>query len=215
MSYTGTVVADGPWQDHVDGPVLIRKFAVESFDNNVYVIACVETGCALVVDAAARPERIKEAAAEFDVVALVQTHGHWDHVRAFEPLRADGWAIWGHDDDQVLYPGPIDRHLSDGTVIPVGNLEVTVTHLPGHTPGSLLFAVEGATRHHLISGDTLFPGGHGKTDTLEDHSRIMDGLEQRIFAVFADSTWVYPGHGADTTLGAERDQLGEWRARGW
>lgn len=215
MSYTGEVVADGPWQDHVDGPVLIRKCSVESFDNNVYTLACAATGKALVVDAAARADRIKEAAAGFDVLAVVQTHGHWDHVRAFEALQADGWPIWGHDDDAPLYPGRIDRHLPDGTTIPVGNLLVRVIHLPGHTEGSLLFAVEGQTRNHLISGDTLFPGGHGKTDTLNDHTRIMDGLEQRIFAVFPDSTWVYPGHGADTTLGAERDQLGEWRARGW
>lgn len=215
MTYTGIVDADGPWQDHVDGPVLIRKCSVESFDNNVYVIACVTTGQALVVDAAARPERIKEATAEFTVLAVVQTHGHWDHVRAFNDLRANGWAMWGHNDDQALYPGPIDRHLPDGSVLQVGNLSVTVIHLPGHTPGSLLFAIDGETRPHLISGDTLFPGGHGKTANLRDHTRIMDGLEQRIFASFPDHTWVYPGHGADTTLGAERDQLGEWRARGW
>jgi glyoxylase-like metal-dependent hydrolase (beta-lactamase superfamily II) len=215
VPYTGEVVTDGPWQDHTDGPVLIRKFAVESFENNVYVLACTRTGKALVVDAAAHPERIQEAAAEFDVVAVVQTHGHWDHVRAWDALQSAGWPIWGHDDDQHLYPGPIDRHLPDNTVLAVGDVAVTVIHLPGHTPGSLLFALEGATRTHIISGDTLFPGGHGKTETLADHTRIMDGLEQRIFAAFPDSTWVYPGHGADTTLGAERGQLGEWRARGW
>lgn len=215
MSYTGKVLPDDTWQDHVDGPVLIRKFSVESFDNNVYVIACVHTGDAIIVDAAARPERILEAAAEFNVQAVVQTHGHWDHVRALEALQASGIPIWGHRDDQPLYPSPLDRHLPDDTVLAVGQLAVAVIHLPGHTPGSLLFAVAGDARQHLITGDTLFPGGHGKTETLDDHTRIMDGLEQRIFAAFPDNTWVYPGHGADTTLGAERGQLAEWRARGW
>jgi len=215
MSYTGAVITDGPWQDHVDGAVIIRKFAVESFDNNVYIVACAKSKQALVVDAAARPERIVEAASEFDVVGVVQTHGHWDHVRAWDDLVAAGWDIWGHDADQSLYPAPIARHLDDNTILTVGSLAVQVIHLPGHTEGSLLFAVAGTSRHHIISGDTLFPGGHGKTTTLNDHARIMDGLEQRIFAAFPDDTWVYPGHGADTTLGAERGQLGEWRARGW
>jgi glyoxylase-like metal-dependent hydrolase (beta-lactamase superfamily II) len=215
VTYTGEVVPEGPWQDHVDGPVLIRKFSVESFDNNVYVIACTRTGEALIVDAAARADRILTAAADFRVTAVAQTHGHWDHVRAFVALKEAGLPIYGHRDDQPLYPGPIDRHLDDKTVLTVGDLNVSVIHLPGHTPGSLLFSVEGHHRQHLVSGDTLFPGGHGKTETLDDHTRIMDGLEQRIFAAFPDSTWVYPGHGADTTLGAERGQLGEWRARGW
>lgn len=215
MTYTGNVEPDGAWQDHVDGPVRIRKFSVESFDNNVYVVACERSGEALIVDAAARPERIREATQEFHVKAVVQTHGHWDHVRAFEALQNAGIPVFGHDDDQALYPAPIDRHLADGTVLKVGDIDVNVIHLPGHTDGSLLFAVQGASRWHLLSGDTLFPGGHGKTETFDDHVRIMDGLEQRIFATFPDNTWVYPGHGADTTLGAERDQLAEWRARGW
>lgn len=215
MTYTGNVEIDGTWQDHVDGPVRVRKFAVESFNNNVYVIACERSRQALIVDAAANPERIIDAAQEFHVQAVVQTHGHWDHVRAFDALQSSGIPIFGHSGDQPLYPAPIDRHLEHGTVLKVGDLDVHVIHIPGHTEGSLLFAVKGNTRWHLVSGDTLFPGGHGKTETLDDHTRIMDGLEQRIFATFPDNTWVYPGHGADTTLGAERDQLAEWRARGW
>jgi len=93
---------------------------------------------------------------------------------------------------------------------------VEVIHLPGHTEGSLLFLVTGDERPHLFSGDTLFPGGPGNTfGSSENHARIMDGLETKIFDRLPDETWVYPGHGADTTLGAERPKLAEWRERGW
>ncbi|HSK24863.1 MAG TPA: MBL fold metallo-hydrolase, partial [Egicoccus sp.] len=89
-------------------------------------------------------------------------------------------------------------------------------HLPGHTEGSLLYLVHGDERAHLFSGDTLFPGGPGNTfGNADNHRRIMDGLEEKIFGRLRDDTWVYPGHGDDTTLGAERPHLQEWRDRGW
>lgn len=214
--YSGHVEPDGPWQDRTDGPLFVRKLSVEDFDNNVYVIACRTTNQALVVDVAARPERIRQAIAGFSVTAAVQTHGHRDHVRAWAALQQDpGLAIWGHADDNELFPQPVDRALSDGDVIEVGDLRVEVIHIAAHTPGSLLYLVEGDARPHLFTGDTLFPGGHGKTKTPEDHVKIMDGLETKVFDRLPDSTWVYPGHGDDTTLGRERPNLAQWRERGW
>jgi glyoxylase-like metal-dependent hydrolase (beta-lactamase superfamily II) len=101
-------------------------------------------------------------------------------------------------------------------VLEVGDLEVEVLHVPGHTDGSLLFLVQGETRPHLFSGDTLFPGGPGNTwGDHERFERIMDGLEREVFDRLPDDTWVYPGHGGDTTVGAERPNLDTWRARGW
>jgi glyoxylase-like metal-dependent hydrolase (beta-lactamase superfamily II) len=184
-------------------------------DNNVYVLADPERREALLVDVADDAPRLLEAAAGFTLVAAVQTHGHWDHVRAWDEIAATGVEIWGHRDDAALFPRPLDRELVDGEVLTVGRLEVEVLHLPGHTPGSLCFLVEGATRSYLCSGDTLFPGGHGRTETDTDHERIMDGLETRVFARLADDTLVLPGHGDDTTIGRERPYLAEWRARGW
>jgi glyoxylase-like metal-dependent hydrolase (beta-lactamase superfamily II) len=215
--YTGQVETDGPWQDRRDGSLLVRKLAVESFENNVYLIACARTRKALLVDVAARPERLAEALEGFEPVAAVQTHGHWDHIRAWDGVRDDlDIEVWGHPDDAELFPRPVDRELTDGDRIAVGDLEVEVVHLPGHTEGSLLFLVVGEDRPHLFSGDTLFPGGPGNTfGSSENHARIMDGLESKIFDRLPDDTWVYPGHGADTTLGAERPKLPEWRARGW
>ena len=66
----------------------------------------------------------------------------------------------------------------------------------------------------LVS-DSLFPGGSGKTGSPADFASLMDDLEERVFGTLPDETWVYPGHGDDTTLGRERPSLAEWRARGW
>ena len=216
MGYDGHVEPDGEWIERQDGPVRIRKVSVEEMDNNVYVVSCARTGAALVVDLAARPDRVLEAAHDVDVVAAVQTHGHWDHVRAWDVLAHEhGWAVWGHRDDASLFPHPCTRWLEDGDVLEVGDVHVEVIHVPGHTPGSLLYLVHGQARPHLLSGDTLVPGGPGRTTTPDEFTQVMDGLEARVFDRLPDATWVYPGHGDDTTLGDERPKLDEWRERGW
>ena len=207
----------GPWLDRVDGSVAIRKLSVSEMDNNVYVISCVATGVALVIDAADDARRIREALVGLEPTAIAQTHGHWDHVRAWEDLRDDpGLPIWGHPGDLDLFPHEPDRLLAHGDRLTVGDLEVEVIHIPGHTPGSCLYRVAGAEREHLFTGDTLFPGGPGNTrGNARDFAQIMDGLTSEVFARFDDSAWIYPGHGNDTTVGTERPHLDEWRARGW
>jgi glyoxylase-like metal-dependent hydrolase (beta-lactamase superfamily II) len=210
------VEPDGPWLELRDGPLRVRKRSVSQMDNNVYAIACAETGWALVVDAADDAPRIRAMLAGLAPLAVVQTHGHWDHVRAWEDLVADpGLEVWGHAGDFSRYPLAPDRLLEDGQVLAVGGLTVEVLHLPGHTEGSLCLLVHGAEHAWLFTGDTLFPGGHGRTDSPADHARIMDGLEARVFARLGDTTRVLPGHGDGTTLGAERPHLQEWRERGW
>jgi glyoxylase-like metal-dependent hydrolase (beta-lactamase superfamily II) len=98
----------------------------------------------------------------------------------------------------------------------VGSCELEVIEVVGHTPGSIVLAYDDPDGVvHLFTGDSLFPGGPGRTTTPEDFKSIMDDLESKIFDRFSDDTWVYPGHGFDTTLGAERPHLTEWRARGW
>ncbi len=210
------VEPDGDWLDVDDGGVAIRKLSVEEMDNNVYVVACTASGRSLVVDAAARPGRIREAVDDSDPVAVVQTHGHWDHVRAWRALRDDpGLEVWGSPGDADLFPRPVDRELHDGDVLDVGDLAIEVIHLPGHTAGSLLYLVEGAEHAHLFSGDTLFPGGPGRTTDESSFAAIMDGLDDRVFARLDDGTRVHPGHGDSTTIGAERPSLDDWRRRGW
>lgn len=217
MSTTGHVEPDGDAIEHVDGPLRVRKLSVEEMDNNVYVLSCVRTGEALLLDVAARPERLREATADVQLVAAAQTHGHWDHVRAWEALAdEDGWEVWGHRGDAELFPRPCDRWLEDGEVLHVGDLRIEVLHVPGHTPGSLLYLVQGAERPHLFTGDTLFPGGFGATfGDAEAFAQLSAGVVTRVFDRLPDETWVHPGHGDDTTLGAERPHLDEWVARGW
>ncbi len=189
-TYTGHVEIDGAWQDRTDGHLHVRKLAVEEMANNVYVLRCTRTGDALLIDVAARAERLAEALAGSSPVAAVQTHGHWDHVRAWDGIRDEqGIEVWEHPGDADLFPRPVDHELADGATIEVGDLEVEVIHLPGHTEGSLLYLVHGEERPHLFSGDTLFPGGPGNTfGSAENPARIMDGLEQRISRVAARPT---------------------------
>jgi glyoxylase-like metal-dependent hydrolase (beta-lactamase superfamily II) len=207
----------GPILSSTDGPLLLRRRSVSDMDNNVLVLACARTRLALVVDAADDAEAIRELVADLLPLAVVQTHGHWDHVRAWADLVADpGLEVWGHEGDLALYPHAPDRLLIDGQRLQIGDVTVEVLHVPGHTDGSLLLLAHGAERDWLVSGDTLFPGGPGSTQgDLERHATIMDGLEQRVFARLADSAVVLPGHGDTTTIGIERPHLKAWRQRGW
>lgn len=214
--YDGHVDPDGDTIVREDGPVIVRKFSVESMDNNVYVLACAATRAALVVDAAARADRIRREVADVEPVAVAQTHGHWDHVRAWEALRDDpGLEIWGHRGDLALYPQRPDRLLEGGEQLAVGHLTVEVLHTPGHTPGSLMFLVAGDERPHLVTGDSLFPGGLGRTEDSDRFHELFEQVTTKVFDRLPDHTWVYPGHGDDTTLGAERPHLDDWYQRQW
>jgi glyoxylase-like metal-dependent hydrolase (beta-lactamase superfamily II) len=111
----------------------------------------------------------------------------------------------------------VQRTVEHGDTVTVGEQTLEVVHLRGHTPGSiaLVWRGPGDAGVHVFTGDSLFPGGPGRTTTPEDFRSLMDDLEERIFGRLADETWFYPGHGKDSTLGAERPHLDEWRARGW
>jgi len=111
--------------------------------------------------------------------------------------------------------GVRDALKKHGDVIRFGDIELEVVHLRGHTPGSIALVYRDADGPHIFTGDSLFPGGPGKTRSPKDFVSLMDDLESRVFGQLPDNTWVYPGHGDDTTLGKERPSISEWRARGW
>ena len=103
-----------------------------------------------------------------------------------------------------------------GDRIPVCECELEVIHLVGHTPGTIaLLYDDPAGTPHLFTGDSLFPGGVGKTWSAEDFRSLIDDVSTKLFDRLPDETWFYPGHGDDSTLGAERPHLPEWRERGW
>ena len=217
MPYTGEVVVDGPVDTRTAGCLQITKVATPPFENNCYLLRCTQTADTLLVDAAGNAPRLLELVGDGRLVGIVETHGHWDHVQALAEVKeATGAPVICHAGDAEMLPVPADRLVEDGATIAVGACSLTVIALEGHTPGSLALLFEGDEHPHLFSGDSLFPGGPGNTE--KDPKRftsLMDDLERKVFGPLPDETWVYPGHGRDTTLGAERPSLAEWRERGW
>ncbi len=196
-----------------DAAASVHRFVVGPLANNVYVVRCHRSGTAVLIDAADEATRLTSAVTELGVVSVLTTHGHADHVGAAAALRARGVTIWAHPADAFLFD-EFDRPLVDDAVHVVGDLRLRMLHTPGHTPGSTCFALEGTPL--LFTGDTLFPGGPGATATdLGDFATIITSIERRIFAAFGPETLVLPGHGADTTVGAESPHLDEWVTRGW
>ncbi|MFN2389005.1 MAG: MBL fold metallo-hydrolase [Actinomycetota bacterium] len=195
---------------HEGDDVIVRKLEVGNMENNTYVLECPRTHEALIVDACFEPDAILDGAQGATVVGILQTHGHMDHVQALAELKQRlGVPVHAHPGDD--YPVSIDRVLADGDRLWVGEREIEVLHTPGHTPGGTCFRIG----RHLISGDTLFPGGPGATrGDRRAFEQIIESVRTKLF-VLADDTVVYPGHGADTTIGAERPHLKEWIDRGW
>ena len=225
-SYTGSVAAGGPAAVRSLSTLVIRKASVGPMDNNAYLLTCRVSGAQLLIDAAADPDRlmrlVREGSTESRLDTVVTTHSHHDHIGALGALlRTTGArAAAGVDDIPAIeeqVPVDIDTPLRDGDVIRVGVHDLEVIGLRGHTPGSVALLFRGGEDgDHLFTGDSLFPGGVGATrGDRERFRQLLDDVEQRIFDRLGDECWVYPGHGDDTTLGAERPHLQEWRERGW
>ncbi len=199
--------------------VTMRKTSVSSMDNNCYLLTCASSGEQLLVDAADDADRLGALIDEGSgtLHTVVTTHQHWDHHRALADVvqRHRPRTAAGTDDAEALPVRPQVR-LDHGDTLQVGSIRLDVVGLRGHTPGSVALALTDTQgRTHLLTGDSLFPGGPGKTPSDADFAQLMDDLESRVFAAYGDDTVVHPGHGDGTTLGAERPQLAQWRERGW
>jgi glyoxylase-like metal-dependent hydrolase (beta-lactamase superfamily II) len=200
-----------PEVHYEDERVEITKVVVGHMDNNVFVVRCRRNGAGLLVDAANEPGVLLDLCEQLDVQTIVQTHGHGDHIQAVPALREAGYRVSVNQNDADMLPG-YDELLEDNQLLEAGELRVRALHTPGHTWGSMCFAVEGSPV--LLSGDTLFPGGPGATRFVHSSfDRIMQSVD-RLMA-FPDETRVLPGHGASTTIGTQRPHVEEWRARGW
>jgi len=196
-----------------DSQVEITRVVVGPLDNNVFVVRCRDTGEAVLLDAANEHERLLDLCRRLNVRTVLETHGHWDHIQAVPAIRDAGYEVGITAEDAAMLPA-YDFILEDDAVIEVGRLRLRTIHTPGHTPGSMCFAIEGSPV--LLSGDTLFPGGPGATHFPGgDFPTIIRSIEERLFSVFPPETIVMPGHGPDTTIGRERPHLQEWIERGW
>ncbi|MDA8321406.1 MAG: MBL fold metallo-hydrolase [Actinomycetota bacterium] len=221
MTYTGNVSVGGPPQTRELPGLAITKVAVGPMNNNAYLLRCTSTGELALIDAANEPETLLDLLGGAPLGTIITTHRHPDHTEALAAVaKATGADTVAHVEDAPALPIAPTLMVSHGDRISVGNASLAVIHLRGHTPGSiaLCYDADGALADspHLFTGDSLFPGGPGNTDhDPERFNALITDLEERVFAVLPDGTWVYPGHGGDTTLGAERPHLAEWRARGW
>lgn len=220
MAYEPEVTPGGPSSVRELGRATIRKMSVSEMHNNVYLITCRATGAQLLIDAADDADRclalVAEGTGRLD--HLVTTHQHWDHVRALFDVAAEtGARTYAGAPDADALPVAPDVRLEHGDMIAVGDLRLDVIRLTGHTPGSVALAWDDPDGHvHLFTGDSLFPGGVGNTKQPgQSFDSLYADVVARVFDVYGDDTWVYPGHGSDTTLGVERPQLEEWRERGW
>ncbi|MDT5012457.1 MAG: hypothetical protein QOH57_4074 [Mycobacterium sp.] len=219
-NYTGHVDPGTAMRRELPGATII-KASVGPMDNNAYLVTCSETGETLLIDAANDADDLVALVREHapKLALLVTTHQHFDHWQALQAVvDATGVPTAAHEIDADPLPVKPDRLLAHGDTVQVGKLTFDVIHLRGHTPGSVALALSGAAAGgttQLFTGDCLFPGGVGKTWQPGDFEQLLDDVTSRVFEVYPDSTVIYPGHGDDTTLGAERPHLEQWRERGW
>ncbi|GIF21295.1 hydrolase [Paractinoplanes tereljensis] len=193
----------------------VTKISVGPMDNNAYLLRCGDDQ--VLVDAANDAPALLELIGPAGLSAVVTTHRHGDHWQALSAVvEATGARSLAHADDATEIPVVTDT-LAEGDKVRVGECELEVIHIVGHTPGSIALLYRDPNGHgHLWTGDSLFPGGVGNTQ--KDAARfasLIDDVEHKLFDRLPDDTWFYPGHGKDSTLGTERPHLAEWRERGW
>ena len=216
-AYTGEVQLGGPAAVRELPALTISKVSVGPMDNNAYLLECRSTGGLVLVDAANDAATLLDLVGDRPLARVVTTHQHRDHWQALEEVVAvTGARTAAGRDDAAGIPAATDEPLDDGGTVTVGDVTLQVITLVGHTPGSVALRYDDPDGHpHLFTGDSLFPGGPGKTTSPNDFDSLMDDLEAKVFGTLPDDTWFYPGHGNDSTLGAERPAVPEWRERGW
>ncbi|MEV4637143.1 MBL fold metallo-hydrolase [Actinoplanes sp. NPDC049548] len=217
MTYTGNVSrGSAPAVRELHG-LTVTKVSVGPRDNNAYLLRCASDGTQLLIDAANDAQTLLDLIGDGGLATVVTTHSHWDHHGALaEVVNATGARSIAGADDAAEIPVVTDT-VRDGDTIAVGDCTLEVIHVVGHTPGSIVLLYrEPDGIAHLFTGDSLFPGGVGATrGDKQKFASLIDDVEHKLFDRLPDDTWFYPGHGNDSTLGAERPHLGEWRARGW
>ncbi len=216
MTYAGKATPGTPAVRELP-QLVITKASVGPMDNNAYLLRCRGTGEQVLVDAANEADTLLQLIGDGGLARVVTTHQHGDHWQALhDVVAATGAQTVAGAEDVDGIPVATTTAVGDGDTVAVGSCSLEVIRLTGHTPGSIALLYDDPEgTPHLFTGDSLFPGGPGKTTSPEAFTSLMDDLQAKVFGRLPDETWVYPGHGDDTTLGAERPHLGEWRSRGW
>ena len=194
---------------HYDDELKITKINMGPYNNNGYIVVCPETNEGIIIDTPAEPEKLLSEIGNVEIKAILITHGHQDHLLGFDEIKSQVGALVGAgEDDAHLLPTPPSIGLRDGATIKFGNRTIHALSTPGHTDGSTCFLVG----KHLFSGDTLFPGGPGKSRSPEAFRQVLDSITNKLLSL-PDDTAVYPGHGDDTTIGQARQEYQDFASR--
>jgi glyoxylase-like metal-dependent hydrolase (beta-lactamase superfamily II) len=210
QGYTGDVDAYGPADFRLLPDLLIAKLGLGPSGVNGYLLRCLRTEEQLLVDAADDVLFVAAIMGSRGLATIVTTHGHEPHWQALPWLAESTHArTVAHAEDTGALPVATGQVVQDGDVVEVGEASLTVLHLPGHTAGSiaLLHTPSDGSAPHLFTGDALLRGALGATATPQDRDRLVGALRARVFDALPDETWIYPGHGQDTTVGQERATL--------
>lgn len=192
-----------------DNDIQIERLELGPFRTNAYIITCRRTLDSALVDAPADTPVIVDKLKNTTPRCILLTHNHIDHIGVLARLRAElNIPLAAHAADAANLEPPPETLLSDGDRVSVGNMVVAVLHTPGHTPGSLCFRVG----RYLMSGDTIFPGGPGRTNSPAAFQQIVKSINSKIF-ILPDDTRVYPGHGDSTVLKREKDEYAIFASR--
>jgi len=192
-----------------DDNIQIRKLQLEPFGTNAYVVVCQLTKDSVLVDAPGEANRIMERLAGTNPRYILLTHNHIDHIGALSELHSKlKVPVAAHSLDMRNLPLLPEVVLSDNDTVSFGDIKLKVLHTPGHTPGSLCFL----TGRYLLSGDTIFPGGPGKTMSPAALRQIIESITKKIL-ILPDDTQIYPGHGDSTILKKEKDEFAVFSSR--
>ena len=187
---------------HYDSEIKITKINMGPYDNNGYIVVCPDTNEGVIIDTPGEPEKLLNSIGDVQIKNILITHKHQDHLLGFDEITGSVSAPVGIGTNDVDgLPRPPEVELKDGMVIKFGNQEMQVLDTPGHTEGATCFLIG----KHLFSGDTLFPGGPGRTRSAEAFQQVVDSITRKLL-VLPDDTAVYPGHGLDTTIGQARQE---------
>jgi len=210
---------DGVYFFSMDETLIIKRLGVGSLSANCFIIGAESTGEGMVIDPGGNGEEIYQAitAAGLDIKLIILTHGHSDHIAALYDIQAktgaevaihasDADFLEGHGSFSSQFgisyrtPHPPDRLLHEGDILEISGFSLKVIHTPGHTPGSISLYTPGK----VFTGDTLFRRGIGTTLMPgSSRSQLINSIHTKLM-VLPDDTIVYPGHGRETTIGAER-----------
>ena len=192
-----------------DDAIQIERLELGPFGTNAYIVICRKTQDSVLIDAPAEANIIMDRLKSTNPKYILLTHNHMDHIGALAELQAGlKVPLAAHALDAGNLPSPPEMLLNDGDTVTIGNLKLEVLHTPGHTPGSLCFKVG----CYLISGDTIFRSGPGKTKSSADFKQIIKSMTEKIF-VLPDATQIYPGHGDSTVLKKEKDEFAVFSSR--